>query len=378
MVLLGQGSAGEMSLFSTRSKADVAPAGGLDSYLPAIVTVALAAAIFALDTFTESEVAASVLYVAVVLMSVRFCSARGTVLVTAACMTLTVISFLLTNRARSEYFGYVNTGIGLLTLGAATYLILKIEAVRHTAERLAETNLLRDALLGSVSHELRTPLTSIVGGISILADAPMLAKDVRLSSLANGVRDEAMRLNADIQNLLDAARITSKGLQTRQDWTDPADVVAAAISRVAGRFPGRRIEFLSDENLPLVYLDPVLVEQAIGQIIANALKFSPAGSDIEVSARVVDRQLVVSVTDKGAGLTADEKRHIAERFFRGERHIGKIPGSGLGLWIAETFISTSGGVLKASSPGENLGTTMQITFPNIRYIDEAEFARQDR
>ncbi len=349
-----------------------------DSYLPLVVTVVLAAAIFAVDTLTESEVAASVLYVAVVLMSVRFCGVRGTIAVAVGCTALTVLSFFLTTRIHSEYVGYINTGISLLVLGLATYLILKIEAVRHTAERLAETNLLRDALLGSVSHELRTPLTSIVGGISILAGAPAVAGDARLSFLASGVRDEAMRLNADIQNLLDAARITSKALQTRQDWTDPEDVIRAAISRVASRFPDRHIEFKHDHNLPLVYLDPVLVEQAMGQIIANAMKFSALESNIEVEVRVEGRQLVVSVGDKGVGLTVDEKRHIAEKFFRGERHVGKIPGSGLGLWIADTFISTSGGVLKALSPGENLGTTMQITFSNIRYIDEAEIAPQDR
>jgi len=346
-------------------------------FLP-LLTLTIAVAVFVLDTVTGTEITASMLYVSVVLLSVRFCTTRGTVIIAAVCMLLTVGSLLLSARYRLDwsYPVLVNTGMSLVVQTVTTYLALKIEAVRDAARDLAETNQLRDALLGSVSHELRTPLTSIVGGVSVLADAPSLAQDKRLTSLAKGIRDEAMRLNADIQNMLDAARITSKGLQARQDWTEPSDVIGAAIDRVANRY-GRRIEFEGAQNLPLVHLDPVLVEQALGQIIANAAKFSAPESKIVVTAEVEDKQLVVSVGDKGVGLTADEKSHITERFFRGERHLGKIPGSGLGLWIANTFIGASGGWLKALSAGENQGTTMQVIFPNIRYVDDTDIPPQD-
>ncbi|MCK9917607.1 ATP-binding protein [Microbacteriaceae bacterium K1510] len=345
-------------------------------FLP-FVTLAIGVAIFVFDTATGSEITASMLYVAVVLLSVRFCTTHGTVIIAIVCMLLTVSSYLMTaKRLDLSYPALVNTGMSLLVLGVTTYLALKIEAVRDAARDLAETNQLRDALLGSVSHELRTPLTSIVGGVSVLADAPSLAQDKRLTSLAKGIRDEAMRLNADIQNMLDAARITSKGLQARQDWTEPSDVIGAAIDRVTNRY-GRRIEFEGAQNLPLVHLDPVLVEQALGQIIANAVKFSAPDSKIVVTANVEDKQLVVSVGDKGVGLTAHEKSHITERFFRGERHLGKIPGSGLGLWIANTFIGASGGRLEALSAGENQGTTMQVIFPNIRDVDDTDIPPQD-
>jgi len=346
-------------------------------FLP-LTTFVLALAIFALDTLTRTEITASMLYVSVVLLSVRFCTTRGTVAIAVTCMLLTVVSFLMTTRFHLVWSSpmLINSALSLIVQGVTTYLALKIEAVRDAARDLAETNQLRDALLGSVSHELRTPLTSIVGGVSVLADASVLAQDKRLTSLAKGIRDEAMRLNADIQNMLDAARISSKGLQARQDWTEPSDVIGAAIDRVANRY-GRKIEFEGAQNLPLVHLDPVLVEQALGQIIANAAKFSPPESKIAVSANVEDRKLVVSVGDTGVGLTATEKSHITERFFRGERHLGKIPGSGLGLWIADTFISASGGRLKALSAGEGQGTTIQVIFPNIRYIEETDIPSQD-
>jgi len=93
----------------------------------------------------------------------------------------------------------------------------------------AETTLLRDALIGSVSHELRTPLASIMGAATVLADAPTIATEPRLCSLAVVVREEAERLNDDIQKLLDATRISRKDLQPRRQWIVPADIVNTAI-----------------------------------------------------------------------------------------------------------------------------------------------------
>jgi two-component system sensor histidine kinase KdpD len=224
---------------------------------------------------------------------------------------------------------------------------------------------------------LRTPLASILGGVSIMAEMPNVARDPRLASLATGIRDEAMRLNSDIQNLLDAALITSQGLHSRRDWTDPTDIIDAAVERMRLRYPDRRVELSLGSNLPLVLIDPVLVEQALSQIIANAAKFSAPPSTIEVSAFVKDAELLISVHDDGVGLTAEEKNKLSERFFRGPRHVGKIPGSGLGLWVANTFIVSSGGKLEATSPGESKGTTIRVVFPISHYAGESEPAMQE-
>jgi K+-sensing histidine kinase KdpD len=340
------------------------------------VAVALTIGIFAVDTITDLEIAAAVLYVAVVLMSVRFCETRGVILVSLGCMALTVLSYFLSTTGLKQA-GLINTAISLLAIGLTTFLALKIESVRNIAKTLAETDQLRDALVGSVSHELRTPLATILGGVSILAETPTIAKNQRLASLANGIRDEAVRLNNDIQNLLDAARITSHGLQSRRDWTDATDVIDAAIERISLRYPNHGIDLVLDSNLPLIQIDPVLVEQALGQIIANAAKFSSPTSTIQIAANVENRQLTISVSDKGVGLTVDEKGRLTERFFRGQRHVGKISGSGLGMWIANTFIVSSGGTLGALSPGEGQGTTIRIVFPIPLYIDQDETVDQE-
>src|SRR5215813_151080 len=341
-----------------------------------IVTVVLAAGIFAADTATNLDIAVPVLYVAVVLISVRFCERRGVILVATSCVALTIFSSFLT-AADIKQTGLINTAISILAIGLTTFLALRIESARFTAKTLIEADQLRDALIGSVSHELRTPLASILGGVSILAEMPSVTKDPRLASLAIGIRDEAMRLNSDIQNLLDAALITSQGLHSRRDWTDPTDIIDTAVERMRRRFPDRRITLSQGSNLPHVHIDPVLVEQALSQIIANAAKFSYTPSTIEVSAFVKDGELLISVHDDGVGLTEEEKIKLSERFYRGQRHIGKIPGSGLGLWVANTFIVSSGGTLEASSPGESQGTTMRVVFPISQYTDESEAAMQE-
>lgn len=327
-----------------------------------VATVALAAGLFVADTVTNLEIAVAVLYVAVVLMSARFCETRGIILTAAGCIGLTVLSYFLTPYGAKQA-GTINTAISLLAISVTTILVIQIESEKLIAKSRAEANQLRDALFDSVSHELRTPLASILGGVSILVETPSISADPRLASLVKGVRNETMRLNNDIQNLLDAARITSQDLQSKRDWTDPSDILTAAVERVSSRYPDCSINLNIGRDLPLIYVDPVLIEQALGQIVSNAAKYSPPASRIHIATHIEAGQLIISIRDEGEGLTKEEKDRLGERFFRGKRHIGKIPGTGLGMWIANTFIASSGGKLEALSAGEGQGAIIQIVFP---------------
>jgi two-component system sensor histidine kinase KdpD len=241
----------------------------------------------------------------------------------------------------------------------------------------SETELLREALIGSVSHELRTPLASILGAATVLSKSAPVAKDERLSSLAGVVRDEAERLNNDIQNLLDATRISRAQIRPRQEWIEPQDIVNSALERRRRRLSGHRLALDMDSNLPLIYVDPVLVEQAFVQIVDNAAKYSPAGSPITVAAKRNGRDVVLSVHDEGAGLTANESAQIGERFFRGARHAATTSGSGLGLWIAKAFVGANGGKIEAASAGAGRGTTVSIHLPFATPASQPEVEPDD-
>lgn len=251
----------------------------------------------------------------------------------------------------------------VLTDSTATLERLNIARAIGEARMRAQTEQLREALIESVSHELRTPLASILGAATVLSAAPPLARDEKLRALALDVRNEAERLNNDIQNLLDATRISSNGLTPHAEWADPADIINSAIDRCRRRLADRAIQSDLATDLPLVHVDPVLVQQALIQIFDNAAKYSPPDSTISVSARADDGHIAISVTDEGCGLTTPEQERMWERFERGERHIAITSGSGLGLWIASAFIAANDGAMSASSAGEGLGTTLTIKLP---------------
>jgi two-component system sensor histidine kinase KdpD len=240
-------------------------------------------------------------------------------------------------------------------------------AINEAAMR-SQTDQLRDALIGSVSHELRTPLASIMGAATVIGSAPALAGETKLKALVHDVHDEAVRLNNDIQNLLDASRISSNGVKPQKEWADPADIVRSAIDRCRRRFGARKIKLALPPDLPLVHVDPVLVQQALVQIFDNAAKYSPPESDIEISARSRDELLAITVSDRGTGLTADEREKMWNRFFRSDRHATVISGSGLGLWIASAFVAANGGTVTAASGGPGQGASISIDLPVARGV----------
>jgi two-component system, OmpR family, sensor histidine kinase KdpD len=265
----------------------------------------------------------------------------------------------------------------VLADAAATLERLGVARALNDAKMRSETELLREALIGSVSHELRTPLASILGAATVLSKSAAVAKDERLTALTTVVRDESERLNNDIQNLLDATRISREQIRPRQEWIEPQDIVNSALERRRRRLSGHRVALDMDSNLPFIYVDAVLVEQAFVQIVDNAAKYSPAGSPITIAAKRNGRDVVLSVHDQGAGLTAKESAQIGERFFRGERLAATTSGSGLGLWIAKAFVGANGGKMEAVSAGAEQGTTVSIHLPFATPASQPEVGPDD-
>jgi two-component system sensor histidine kinase KdpD len=250
-----------------------------------------------------------------------------------------------------------------LSDATATLERLGVAHAINEAHMRSRTEQLREALVGSVSHELRTPLASIIGAATVLGSTPALANDPRLRALVHDVHWEAERLNSDIQNLLDASRISSEGVTPRLEWADPTDIIHAAIERCRRRLGDRQIKLDLPVDLPLIHVDAVLIQQALIQIFDNAVKYSPAESKIEISAAAHDGKLAIMVGDTGVGLTEDEKSNMWSRFFRSDRLLATTSGSGLGLWIAHAFVTANDGAMTASSAGPGEGTTITIELP---------------
>src|SRR5215470_8260495 len=257
---------------------------------------------------------------------------------------------------RARVVAIVNdAGLSLERLGLARTI--------SEARTREETEQFREALIGSVSHELRTPLSSILGASTVLSLAPEINGNARLKELATQIHQDSERLNVDIQNILDASRISSNSLRAKLEWVEPADFINAALRRCRNRLAGRAVDVALPEELVLLRIDPVLMERALGQILDNAAKYSPPESPINVRGRVEAGQFVISVADRGAGLDAEDRTLLGQKFFRGHRHTQVTSGLGLGFWIASAFIAANGGIIEAVSEGVNKGTTVTVRLP---------------
>jgi two-component system, OmpR family, sensor histidine kinase KdpD len=229
-----------------------------------------------------------------------------------------------------------------------------------------ETEKMRTAILSSVSHDLRTPLASITGAASALLaeqDNSEYQKKNR-EELLNSILNESERMFRLVHNLLDMTRIESGALKVKPQWCSIEEIVGAAIPHFSRRLSKRQLKISIPADLPLVELDEVLIEQVMVNLLDNALKYSPAGSDISISAKTLQSILVVSVVSQGELISAEESRKIFERFVRG-KHDTTAGGFGLGLAICKSIITAHGGEIwtDSSATGETSGNSFSFSLP---------------
>jgi two-component system sensor histidine kinase KdpD len=186
--------------------------------------------------------------------------------------------------------------------------------------------------------------------------------DAQASALVEGISEEVAELESYVQNLLNATRVTAGGLSPRREWADPRDIVNGAIRRRARRLANHKVAVAYAEDLPLINVDSGLIEESLGQVLENAAKYSPSSSTISLGVWTEQGQVILSVADQGVAITPQELQQLGRRSFRGERHQTTTPGSGLGFWIASTFVRANDGTIAISSHGG--GTRVAISIPS--------------
>ena len=224
----------------------------------------------------------------------------------------------------------------------------------------AETEQLRSSLLSSVSHDLRTPLASITGTLSsVLEDEDQLDRTTR-RGLLQSVYDEVERLNRLVNNLLDMMRLESGPVTVKKEWHVLEEVVGTALGHMEKRLQGRSVAVELPADLPLVQLDAVMIEQVLVNLIENAVKYTPPGSPIEISAARQNGVVRVEVADRGPGVAAGDEQRVFEKFYRG--HDATIRGVGLGLAICRAILEAHGGKIWAWNRPEG-GAVFRFTLP---------------
>lgn len=257
----------------------------------------------------------------------------------------------------------------LLDQGAVSLERAELAAATVENETLRRSDQLRAALLNSISHDLRTPLSTVMGSATTLIDYGKTLKPEVRTDLLLSIREEAERLNRYVGDLLDMTRLEGGALNTRKEWTDMRDVLDAAINRVSRRLEHRNLVRDFPAELSSVQIDPGLLEQAIVNILENAVAYSPDASRIEVAAFEDRANVVISIEDEGPGIPPADIERVFEKFRRleepSDRNRGeRNKGAGLGLSIAKGFVEAMGGRIAAASPiNQGRGTRILISLP---------------
>jgi two-component system sensor histidine kinase KdpD len=259
--------------------------------------------------------------------------------------------------------------LALLGQGAVALERAELAAGAVEHETLKRSDRLRAALMNSISHDLRTPLSTVLGAATTLIDYGAALSGAVTQDLYQSIREEAERLNRYVGNLLDMTRLEGGGLKTRQEWTDLRDVIASAIDRVARRAPERQFKRDFPAELSSVLTDPGLLEQALVNILENAVAYSPPAEPIEVAAYEDRNNVLISIEDEGQGIPTAELDRVFDKFRRLDASSDRGKGVGLGLSISKGFVEAMGGRIAAASPVHNTpptgphGTRILISLP---------------
>jgi PAS domain S-box-containing protein len=254
-------------------------------------------------------------------------------------------------------------------------LVEDVTAVRDTSDRLAEAleaqreanaNLekfdrTKSEFLSIVSHEFRTALTGIQGFSELIRDGGLEPDEVR--AYGGYIFTDADRINRLIGDMLDLDRMESGRMTMRTADVDINDVLTEAVSRAAPS--AVTVDFKSDldPRLPIVAGDRDRLIQVVSNLVNNAVKYSPEGGTVTISSRVEGRYALVSVTDTGIGIPADEISHVFERFRRVRSGAAQaIPGTGLGLTIVKQIVEMHGGKIWVESAVGH-GSSFHFTIP---------------
>ncbi len=236
----------------------------------------------------------------------------------------------------------------------------------------AEGERLRTALLASVSHDLRTPLVTIIGGLTAISeDGPRLSP-VNLQALGQEALGEARRLDRYVQNLLDMTRLGYGALAPHFAIVDLREIVGRARADLARSLSRHRIAVDIPKDLPRLNVDPVLIGQALVNVLENACKYAPIDSTIRIEARSAGDFVALAIRDEGPGIPAADREKIFDLFYRVARGDNQPAGTGLGLAIVKGLVEAHGGAVRALANEGGAGTKIEIDLPIAETRPEIE------
>lgn len=230
-----------------------------------------------------------------------------------------------------------------------------------SAAAATETEVFRGAVLDALAHEFKTPLATILtaaGGLEEIG--PLQPKQLEL---AQAVESEASRLSQLTSRLLRLARLDREEVKPQMELLDVVDVLRSLAAQYSRRWPDRHVRLIANARVS-VKGDRELLQLGLGQLLDNACKYSGVGSDVTASLECAAESVAIRVWNNGAAIPSAEQARIFDRFYRGIKVRGRVPGSGLGLYVARKIALAHGGSLDLDiSDKSSGGTTFRFTIP---------------
>jgi K+-sensing histidine kinase KdpD len=276
---------------------------------------------------------------------------------------LGLILTLLIGRAQDRQLARLEAQIARTIAAERTVLRLEAEQAQARAEALAESARLKSTLLAAASHDFRTPLEAITA-----AADELLAEDVywnaeAMHDFAAVIRTEARRLAHLGNNFLDLTRIEAGVLHLQRGWYHIAEIVNRVLDRCAPDLADRPLELDVPETLPLLPVDYIQIEQVLWNLVQNAVKYSPPGSPLGITASLQDALLCVSIADRGPGIPPGERARVFEPFYRPDAdRNARVVGTGIGLAICKGLVEAHGGQITIHGR-DGGGTLVRIDLP---------------
>lgn len=255
-------------------------------------------------------------------------------------------------------------------------ILEKMESVgmREESRVRDEREKLRTNLLSSVSHDLKTPLAAILGSLSVHRSMYDKLPEEQRRELTDAALAEAQRLDSFITNIIDLAKIESGAVKFKREWQSPEDLVSRVKKRLRMRLANHALVVHAPASAFEVELDPVTSEQALMNVIDNAIKYTPESSTIEVMFETRDQHLLLHVRDHGAGIPEDAKERIFDKYTRLQRQDSQVAGTGLGLALARAAMRGQGGEVSVSTHPEG-GAIFTLCWPHWRAMSTTNSLR---
>jgi two-component system sensor histidine kinase KdpD len=200
----------------------------------------------------------------------------------------------------------------------------------------------RSSLLSAISHDLRTPLAVIAGSASSLAEGGQALSEERRREMAQAIFEQAAQMTQLVTNILDLTRFEAAKPKLNRQWQPLEEIVGAVLHRLQSRLEGRQVHVDLPESLPLVWIDGVLIEQVLANLLENAAKYTPSGTPLEISAAETPGKITVSLVDSGPGVRSGDEGKVFEKFYRADPE-SAVGGAGLGLTICRAIVEAHGG-----------------------------------